>query len=107
MLSIMGKYLRAPAAIARHVLSTVAKYVNSPEHFVNLNADSLRSWGPKNKSCGIEYVSVNFSGLLWLCLYMKKTLCKLNKAAYFKYVDLSSITLKISLLLLEPLSPNK
>ena len=28
---------------------------------------------------------------------MKKTLCKLNKYAFFKYVDLSSITVKISL----------
>ncbi len=32
---------RAPAAIARQILSTVAKTLNSTEHFVNLNADVL------------------------------------------------------------------
>ncbi len=36
---------------------------------------------------------------------MKKTHCKLNKAALF--VDLSGITLKISLSLLEPKSPRQ
>ena len=29
----------APAAMARQILSTEAKNVNSTEHFVNLNAD--------------------------------------------------------------------
>ncbi len=33
---------------------------------------------------------------------MKKTLCKVNKAAFLKYVDLSSINIKISLSLPEP-----
>ena len=51
--------------MARQYLSTVAKNLNSAEHFVNLNPDYLRSWGPKNNSCGIEYLSVNFSGLLY------------------------------------------
>ena len=41
----------APAAMARQCLSTVAKNLNSTEHFVNLNSE--------------------------------KTLCKLNKAAFF------------------------
>ncbi len=35
--------IRAPAAIARQILSTVAKNSNSTEHFVNLNADYLHS----------------------------------------------------------------
>ncbi len=62
--------MRAPAAMARRNLSTVAK--NLTEHFVNLNTDYL-------------------------------TLCKLNKAAFLKYVDLSSINIKISLSLPEPM----
>ncbi len=56
----------ALSAIARQILSTVAKNVHSTEHFVNLR----------------------------LITYMKKTLCKLNKDAFLKYVDLSSITVK-------------
>ncbi len=62
--------IRAPAAMARQYLSTVAKNLNSTEHFVNLNPDY----------------------------------CKLNKAAFFKYVDLSSINIKISLSLPEPIT---
>ncbi len=41
----------------------MAKNINSTEHFGNLNADYLWSKGPKNNSCGIEYLSVNFSSL--------------------------------------------
>ena len=38
---------RAPAAMTRQILSTVAKKSNSTEHFVNLNADySVKSWIP-------------------------------------------------------------
>ena len=36
---ILFNNLRAPAAMARRNLSTVAKNVNSTEHFVNLNTD--------------------------------------------------------------------
>ncbi len=39
----------------------------------------------------------------WI-LYMKKTLRKLNKAAFLKYVGLSSINIKISLSLPEPIT---
>ncbi len=52
----------------------VAKNENSTEHSVNLHSDYLTPWGPKTE-------------LGWF---------------FFKYVDLSSITLKISLLFPEP-----
>ncbi len=56
--------MKAPVTKVGQNLSPVAKNINSTEHFGNLNADYLWSKGPKNNSCGIEYLSVNFSGLL-------------------------------------------
>ena len=41
LLNVTKVILRAPAAITRQIISTVAKKSNSTEHFVNLNADYL------------------------------------------------------------------
>ncbi len=67
-MSMITYYIWAPAAMARQILSTVAKNGNSTEHFVHLNADLG---------------------------------CTSN---IFQYVDLSSITVKISLSLPQPIS---
>ena len=78
--------LWAPAMKVRQNLSIVAKNENSTEHFVHLHADYLTPWGPKNKV---------YDNGRWALINVK--------LHFFKYVDLFSITSKISLSLPEPM----
>ncbi len=42
------------ARLTRQILSIVAKNENSTKHFVNLHADYLTPWGPKNYTLWTE-----------------------------------------------------